>query len=70
MAALSLAKLRFDAGLSPEQLGKAVGISGRTIRRLEQGTHPTVATAKKIADHFGVQPSDLWPLDDTEPAAA
>lgn len=70
MASLSLAKLRFDSGLSPEQLGSEVGVSGRTIRRLENGSSPTTATAKKLADHFKVQPSDLWPIDDTEAAAA
>lgn len=69
MADLSLAELRFNSGLTPEQLGEQVGISGRTIRRLEDGTKPTAATAKKLADHFDLKPSDLWPID-AEAAAA
>lgn len=69
MAFVTLAELRFNKGLSPEDLGSACEISGRTIRRLEQGHKPTASTAKKIANYFGVQPSDIWPVD-TEAAAA
>lgn len=61
---VSLAQLRFDAGLTPEELGDKVGIAGRTIRRLEEGTRPTPRVAKAIADHFGVKASDLWPLEE------
>lgn len=64
MAAVNLAELRFNEGLTPEQLGDLCGVSGRTIRRLESGSdRPTPAIAKKLADHFKVQPSDIWPLD-------
>lgn len=71
MAAVSLAERRFNAGLSPEQLGEKCGVSGRTIRRLEESGHrPSPKVAKGLADHFGVQPSEIWPLDDTEAAAA
>jgi transcriptional regulator with XRE-family HTH domain len=70
MAVVKLAELRFNKGLTPEQLGDECGVSGRTIRRLETGGRPTASTAKKLADHFKVQPSDIWPVDDTEAAAA
>jgi DNA-binding XRE family transcriptional regulator len=75
VAAVSLAQRRFNAGLTPEELGEEAGVSGRTVRRLEDGTTPTVATAKKLADFFKVQPSDIWPIDEaptpnTEAAAA
>jgi len=63
MAPLKLAELRFNEGLSPEQLGEVCEISGRTIRRIEEGTaHPTPTVAKKLADHFDVKPTDIWPL--------
>lgn len=69
---MSLRELRFNAGLSPEQLGEKAGVSGHTIRRLEAGGRPRPAIAKKIADHFEVTPSDLWPaeLESSEAAAA
>lgn len=60
---MKLAELRFNQGLSPEQLGEAVGVAGQTVRRVEAGARPTPAIAKKLADHFEVQPSDIWPLD-------
>jgi transcriptional regulator with XRE-family HTH domain len=70
MAALSLAELRFNKGLTPEELGEECEVSGRTIRRLEDGGKPTASTAKKLADYFELRPSELWPLDDSKAAAA
>jgi DNA-binding XRE family transcriptional regulator len=59
-----LEELRFNAGLSPEELGIKVHVSGRTIRRIEDGaTKPTPRVAKKLADHFGVTASELFPRD-------
>lgn len=70
MAAVRLAELRFNEGLTPEQLGEACEVSGRTIRRLEEGSiRPTPGIAKKLADHFDVKPSDIWPLDSSKAAA-
>lgn len=63
---LLLKRARFNAGLSPEALAKAVGVSPQTIRNIEDGSRPHPATAKKIADHFEVQPTDLFPLGDTD----
>jgi DNA-binding XRE family transcriptional regulator len=63
VAAISLAELRFDEGLTPEELGEKCHISGRTIRRIEEGTKPSPRVAKKLADHFKVKPSEIWPVD-------
>jgi DNA-binding XRE family transcriptional regulator len=66
---MKLAELRFNAGLSPEELGEECGIAGQTIRRIEDGaTRPTPRVAKKLADHFEVTASELFPRE-TEPAA-
>jgi DNA-binding XRE family transcriptional regulator len=70
MAALKLAELRFNEGLTPEQLGEACEVSGRTIRRLEEGIRPSPSIAKKLADHFKVKPSEIWPLDKEKARAA
>lgn len=57
-----LEQLRYDAGLSPEGLGEQTRVAGRTIRRIEEGvTRPTPRVAKKLADHFGMTASELFP---------
>jgi transcriptional regulator with XRE-family HTH domain len=58
-----LRELRTNKGLSPEQLGNRVGVSGRTIRRVEDGgTRPTVRTMFLIAKEFDCDVIELWPL--------
>jgi DNA-binding XRE family transcriptional regulator len=55
-------ELRIGRGLSPEQLGARVGLSGHTIRRVEEGKNrPTVRTKFLIALEFGMEVRDLWP---------
>lgn len=49
-----------NLGLSPEQLGAKVGISGRTIRRIEEGKRPTVRTMYLLAQEFECEVTDLW----------
>lgn len=57
-----LRELRINKGLSPEQLGNRVGVSGRTIRRVEAGgMQPTVRTMFLIAQAFDAEVVDLWP---------
>ena len=57
-----LQQLRVSRGLSPEQLGNGVGVSGRTIRRVEEGKRPTVRTMFLLAQAFDCEVVDLWPL--------
>lgn len=65
---MTLAERRFNAGLSPEDLGKATHVAGQTIRRIEDGvTRPTPRVAKKLADYFDVTASELFPKDDPPP---
>jgi transcriptional regulator with XRE-family HTH domain len=59
-----LQRLRIERGLSPEALGNSVGVSGRTIRRIEEGRgKPTVRTMFLIAQAFDVEVLELWPLN-------
>jgi transcriptional regulator with XRE-family HTH domain len=58
---MKLGELRFDAGLSPEELGQKCGVAGTTIRAIESGQRPSPRTAKKLADHFGITASELFP---------
>lgn len=66
---VTLAELRYDAGLSPEELGKKVRVSGRTIRRIEDGHRPTPQVAKKLAKHFDLKPTELFPREPERDAA-
>lgn len=58
-----LTAARLNAGLSIRDLASELDVNQHSIRRLESGegsVHP--ATAKKIADRFGVKVTDLMPL--------
>lgn len=57
-----LRELRVNRGLSPEALGNRVGVSGRTIRRIEDGATPTVRSMFLIAAEFDLEVTDLWRL--------
>lgn len=62
---LVLHQARLDLDQSPEQIGKAIGISGRTIRRLEEGTGtkpPRAITLEALAEHYGLNVSFLMRL--------
>lgn len=61
-AAATLRSKRMNAGLSPEALGYAIGVSGRTIRRVEQGMVPTVSTMFALAEWAELEVIDLWRL--------
>jgi transcriptional regulator with XRE-family HTH domain len=54
---------RRSRGLSPEQLGDLAGVSGRTIRRIEEGSTalPNVRSQFLIAQELDCELIDLWP---------
>lgn len=56
---IRLTQLRFDAGLSPEELGELAEVSGMTVRRIERGESTTAGTAKKIADKLEVSVTEM-----------
>lgn len=60
LAAMEVRSRRLDLGLSPEQLGELIGVSGKTIRRIENGGIPTPRVQFLLAQHFGMRPTDLW----------
>jgi ribosome-binding protein aMBF1 (putative translation factor) len=54
---------RLNAGLSIRGLAREIDVPEQSIRRFEagdSGLHP--ANAKRIADRFGVQVTDLLPV--------
>lgn len=59
-----LIRARATVGRSPERVGEQVGVSGRTIRRLEEGTstRPRRTTLQVLAGYYGLNPEFLVTL--------
>jgi transcriptional regulator with XRE-family HTH domain len=49
-------------GLSPEQYGVHIGVSGMTVRRVEAGYTPFRSTQAKFAAALDVKIDELFPL--------
>ncbi|HTF97119.1 MAG TPA: helix-turn-helix domain-containing protein [Cellvibrio sp.] len=58
-------KLRLQRGWSQEQLAELVGVSVRTIQRIERGLTPGLETAKALASVFEVELSTFMPEEKT-----
>lgn len=52
-----------NAGHSIRSLARLLKIDRRTLERLESGKSVYPSKAKVVADHFGVQVTDLMPLE-------
>jgi DNA-binding XRE family transcriptional regulator len=68
MTGQELAAARLNAGYSRRGLADHIDVPEQTLRRLESGEGCSPAYAKRVADFFGVQVTDLMPLS-TEAAA-
>ena len=53
-----------NRGVTLRLLAEATGVSKATLIRLERGGEPHATTAKRIADFFGVQVTDIWPVEE------
>lgn len=62
-----LVEARLNKGLSQRDLAAQCDVALSTIQRLEDGKTAHPRNAKKVADHFEVQVTDLMPLE-REPA--
>lgn len=65
----ALARAMWNHGLTARELGRHVGLSGSRVSQILKGERPGPASAKKIADHFGLEPTDLWPAEPEQDAA-
>lgn len=62
---------RLNRGWTTEGLAKELDVSSETVRNIEaRRTMPRVKTAKAIADLYEYDVTDIWPVEDTERAAA
>jgi transcriptional regulator with XRE-family HTH domain len=56
--------MRFERGLTLDQLSEATGVSPRTLLRLERDqTMPAATTAKALADFYGLTVAELLGLE-------
>lgn len=56
----TIAKLRKERGITQEQLGQAVGVSGQAVSKWEKGGAPDVEMLPIIAQYFGVTIDSLF----------
>ncbi len=63
---IQISKFRKIAGLTQEELGEAVGISGQAVSRWECGGAPDVTLLPAIADKLGVTIDALFGRDGSE----
>lgn len=58
-----LRRERMDRGHSQRSLARELQVGDQAIRRLEDGEAVHPATAKKVADYFGIKVTDLMPVE-------
>lgn len=68
---MTLRERRISLGLGPVQAARVIGVSPRTLKRAEAGGPVHTASAKKIAEFYGLAGADYFALVDeiTEVAA-
>lgn len=54
---------RLNRGHSVKSLARELDIHEHSLRKLENGGGVHPATAKRVADYFGVQVTDLMPIE-------
>lgn len=59
-----LAAARLNRGLSIKAAAREIGVHEHSLRSVEGGGSAHPATAKKIADFYGVQVTDFMPVDE------
>ena len=53
--------LRRERGMTQEDLAEAIGMSDRTVRNIERGSHPTtLATIGRLAEALGLPVKELF----------
>lgn len=61
---------RLNLGLTAKDAAKKIGIPDHVLRYAETTGQPRPATAKKIADFYGVKVTDIWPVGEPREAQA
>lgn len=66
MSRFDLLAARLNRGFTQRDLANECGVSLTTIQRLESGAGASPRNAKKVADFFEIQVTDLLPLETDE----
>ena len=66
MTAEQLVRLRVDLGLSARQAAHKMGITTPTLVKAERGIQVSEASAKSIADFYGLKASDVFFVEGDE----
>lgn len=63
--------LRYERGADLGEVAEATGLTRQTLGRLERGdtTHPSAATAKALADFYGMTVAELLGVEPDREAA-
>lgn len=60
---IHLVEQRINRGLSLRDAAAAIGVSANILQRAENGgPRPHPRHAKRVADFYGVQVTDIWPV--------
>lgn len=63
---MNLEATRLNMGLTAKAAAELIGIPDYTLRYAETTGQPRPETAKRIADFYGVQVTDIWPVPDPD----
>jgi transcriptional regulator with XRE-family HTH domain len=62
-ATIDLRADRLNRGLSQQRAADAIGVTRRQLFKAEHGSQPrNPADALKIAEFYGYQVTDIWPI--------
>ena len=67
---ISLRGDRLNRGLTLRQAATEIGVSVGALQRAESGFTLNPSNAKAVADFYGYEVTEIWPLSQTERAAA
>jgi len=61
---VNLAAERLNRGLSLPKAAALIGVARGTLMRAERGEGVQAESAKRIADFYEVQVTDIWPVEE------
>jgi transcriptional regulator with XRE-family HTH domain len=61
---MNLRAARLNKGLSSRAAAEEMGVTQSILLRAESGEGVRPVHAKRIADYYGCQVTDIWPVDD------
>lgn len=61
---MNIRAARLNKGLSSREAAEAIGVTQAILLRAEGGEGVRPRHAKRIADFYGCQVTDIWPVDE------